>query len=127
MDVKQVMTEDASGAGMVEFAHTTAVQLVKENLTRSQLRNIFTEVRKIEALWASKPDEALRRLNILKPKLYYAAARSTPVTRLRDVLTPAIDQVNAAQDDVEQEKRFRRFIQLFEAILAYHRSEGGRN
>lgn len=127
MNVKEIITQDESGAGLVEFAHNTAVQLVRENLTRSQLRNIFTEVRKIEAMWATKNEEARRRLNILKPKLHYSAARSTPVTRLRDVLGEAIDHVNMAPNEIERNRRFHRFMQLFEAILAYHRAEGGKN
>jgi len=69
----------------------------------------------------------MRRLNMLKPKLDYQTARSPEVARLRDVLSAAIDEVNRAGDAEERDKRFRRFMDLFEAILAYHRSLGGRN
>lgn len=129
MDVQSVMTQDSTGADLVELARKTADQLVRNNLTRAQIRNIFTEVRKIEALWDSKPDEALRRLNMLKPKLDYATARSDTVRGLRDVLTKAIDEVNAVPGDKQEERnrRFQRFVDLFEAILAYHRALGGRN
>jgi CRISPR-associated protein Csm2 len=126
-DVSSIMTADPTGSELVNFAHQTAQQLVRENLTRAQIRNIFTEVRKIEALWENNPDLAIRRLNMLKPKLDYATSRSEPVKRLRDVLSQAIDTVSNAQDADERNKRFDRFMNLFEAILAYHRSEGGRN
>lgn len=127
MSLNSIMTADPSGAELVEFAKQTADLLVRNNLTRSQIRNIFTEVRKIEAMWASKPDEARRRLNMLKPKLDYQTARSRQVEGLRDVLSKAIDSVGEAPDETERDKRFQRFVDLFEAILAYHRALGGRN
>jgi CRISPR-associated protein Csm2 len=126
-DVTTIMTADPSGEQLVNFARQTADQLVRNNLTRAQIRNIFTEVRKIEALWEAKPQDARRRLNMLKPKLDYQTARNEPVKGLRDVLTKAIDEVEKAADDAERNKRFRRFMDLFEAILAYHRALGGRN
>jgi CRISPR-associated protein Csm2 len=124
MSVQSIMTADESGADLVTFAQQTANVLVKNNLTRSQIRTIFTEVRQIEALWP-KP-EAVRRLSMLKPKLAYQSARSNTVSHLRDVLTEAIDQVVQAPAD-QRDRRFQRFMDLFEAILAYHRAQGGRN
>jgi CRISPR-associated protein Csm2 len=122
-----IIIADPGGEQLVQFARETAIKLVKQNLTRSQIRNIFTEVRKIEALWDAQPDSALRRLNMLKPKLAYATARNDSVRDLQDVLSRAIDAVNQADETEERKKRFQRFMDLFEAILAYHRAEGGRN
>jgi len=125
MSVQSVMTADDSGAELVTFAQQTANVLVKNNLTRSQIRTIFTEVRQIEAMWNNGP-EAVRRLSMLKPKLAYQSARSNTVSHLRDVLTEAIDQVVQAPVD-QRDRRFQRFVDLFEAILAYHRAQGGKN
>ncbi len=83
-------------------------------------------MRKIEALWDNRQEEALRRLNMLKPKLDYATARNSSVQLLRDVLGKAIDEINAAEGD-ERNLRFQKFMDLFEAILAYHRAKGGRS
>jgi CRISPR-associated protein Csm2 len=128
MDIVNIFKDDPSGSELVTFARQTAKTLVGNNLTRAQIRNIFTEVRKIETMWEGpKQAEALRRLNMLKPKLDYQTARSESVKLLRDVLSVAIDQVNQAADSDERNRRFQRFMDLFEAILAYHRSEGGRN
>ena len=85
---------------------------------------------KIEDMWEARPEEARRRLNMLKPKLDYQAAReqrTKGVKELRDVLTPAIDYVDRAPNPKERNRRFRRFVDLYEAILAYHRAEVGRN
>lgn len=125
MSVQSIMTADSSGAELVTFAQQTAERLVKNNLTRSQIRTVFTEVRQIEAQWG-KP-EAVRRLNMLKPKLAYQAARSNSVDYLREVLSAAIDEVVQAPTDEQRSERFQRFVDLFEAILAYHRAKGGRN
>ena len=58
-------------------------------------------------------------LVMLKPKLAYAAARNEAVADLRDALTQAIDRVG------EDPKRFKNFVDFFEATLAYHRAAGG--
>lgn len=127
MSVTTLMTADITGNELVTFAQQTATTLVGNNLTRSQIRGIFTEVRKVEAMWDGHPTEAMRRLNMLKPKLDYQTARSPSVKLLRDVLTDAINEVNNAKSDDDRNRRFRVFMDLFEAILAYHRSQGGRS
>jgi CRISPR-associated protein Csm2 len=127
MTVTSIMTSDKSGQELVTFAQQTASLLVRDNLNRAQIRTIFTEVRKIEALWDAHPVNALRRLNMLKPKLDYQTARIPAVKTLKDVLIPAIEEVNKGGDEKERSRRFRVFMDLFEAILAYHRSQGGRN
>jgi len=125
VSIKNIMTADPTGEGLVQFARQTAELLVKNNLSRSQIRNIFTEMRKIEALWEADQETALRRLTMLKPKLDYQAARTRQVKRLKEVLSEAIDYVIQADGD-QRNQRFQRFTDLFEAILAYHRSAGGR-
>lgn len=129
MSIQTIMTADQSGKEMVDFASLTAKNLVRSGLTRAQIRNIFTEVRRIEALWATDSSRALRRLNMLKPKLAYQTKRmenreGSPLKPLQDILSEAIDEVEKSQD---KNQAFDRFVDLFEAILAYHRAEGGRN
>lgn len=127
MNINEIFSNDPTGEQLVKFAEQTANQLVRGGLGRSQIRNIFTEVRKIEASWDTSRMEALHRLNMLKPKLDYQTARTEQVRPLRDVLVQAIDEVNKAKTDVEYDARFQCFMDLFEAILAYHRAFGGRN
>jgi len=127
MTITTIMNSDKSGQELVTFAHEKATQLVRDNLTRAQIRTIFTEVRKIEAMWDAHPEDAFRRLNMLKPKLDYQTARIPAVKTLKEVLTQAIDEVNKAGSNEERNRRFRVFVDLFEGILAYHRAQGGRN
>jgi CRISPR-associated protein Csm2 len=47
------------------------------------------------------------------------------VQELVDVLNPALDAVVAEKDVSKQDACFQRFVEFFEAILAYHKSYGG--
>jgi CRISPR-associated protein Csm2 len=127
MSIQSIMTADESGKEMVEYAQKVAQALVRNGLTRSQIRTIFTEVRQIEAMWgASHQKEALRRLVMLKPKLAYQTARTSSMDLLQKELTAAIDEVEKANAE-QKDAAFQRFVDFFEAILAYHRANGGRS
>jgi len=128
MNIHSIMREDPNGSELVDFAEQKAIQMVKSGLTRSQIRSIFTEVRRIESLWENdaRKGDALRRLNMLKPKLDYQTSREEKVRDLRNVLIEAINEVNSAKEGEEQDRCFKRFVDLFEAILAYHRAKGGK-
>ncbi|WP_322488527.1 type III-A CRISPR-associated protein Csm2 [Chloroflexus sp.] len=100
---------------------------LQKDLTTSQIRNIFGEVRSIEQevrVGTEKlPLSVQRRLLMLKPKMAYQVGRFTNNRGLKalvETLSTAIDLVG---DDVG---RFHTFVDLFEAILAYHRFYGGR-
>ena len=88
---------------------------LKENgLKTSQIRRIFNSVKKIE--WGGFDQN---QLILLKPKLAYTAKRHPSVKPLRNALTQAIDQVDG------DKQKFKNFVSFFEAILAYHKAEGG--
>jgi CRISPR-associated protein Csm2 len=97
-------------------------------LTKSQIRSIFGTAREIEASWVSEKDSpvCLRRLLLLQPRLAYQQARQSAVKPLSEVLTEAIRAVAGGSDASEHLVRFRRFMELFEAILAYHTAAGGK-
>lgn len=112
---------------LVTAAKSTG-QSIARQLTTSQIRNIFGEVRRIEMNWKSDPADSYRRAVLLQPKLAYQAKREhgAGVQELRDVLDPCIEQVRAATTDEERKQRFMYFVDFFEAILAYHREAGGK-
>ena len=109
----KVITE--GGEILVKEAEQRGQQLAR-NLTTSQIRNIYGAVKKMQM----KGELDTHKLLMLKPKLAYAAKRhGGGVETLKDVLTQAIDLVGNDQ------KKFSRFVDFFEAILAYHRAYGG--
>ena len=69
----------------------------------------------------------MRKLILLKPKMAYRARRERGrgVEELTNVLDPAIDLVMGGADLKTQQERFHRFVEFFEAILAYHKAAGG--
>jgi len=99
-------------------------------LTTSQIRSIYGEVLRIKADWLESRDDeagkkrkarAQRALILLKPKMAYRAKKEKGrgVEHLVAVLDPAVDLVKNDKDN------FRRFVEFFEAILAYHKAHGG--
>ena len=133
VDVHKFITEGPSRA-MTEQTEAFGTYLAKKaQLKTSQIRNIFGTVRKIEMIWQpnAEPQEiakAQRQLIMLKPKMKYQAerefrrdSRSTGVRDLAGVLSPAIDEIG------NDRQKFLNFVDLFEAILAYHTAAGGKN
>jgi CRISPR-associated protein Csm2 len=90
-------------------------------LSKSQIRNIFGRVRQIQLNWREEGDRAraYRDLQLLRPKMAYQAARERDVRPLAGVLDHAIQEVG------DSRVRFQRFVDFFEAILAYHTKYGG--
>ena len=110
----RVITE--GGEILVKEAEQQGQQLAR-NLTTSQIRNIYGAVKKMQMKGGELDTH---KLLMLKPKLAYAAKRhGGGVDTLKDVLTQAIDLVG------NDSKKFNRFVDFFEAILAYHKFYGG--
>jgi CRISPR-associated protein Csm2 len=110
---------------LIERAKQIGKVLKDARLSTAQIRGIFGTVRRIEMRWTEEASEetreqAMRRLLLLQPKLEYQARRQKEVKGLKDVLIPAIEQVKGNRE------RFVRFVEFFEAILAYHVAAGGK-
>ncbi len=131
-----IITENTteSTQELIKVAETIGQRLAR-HITTSQIRNIFGTVRAIEQdVKTSDDDEPLplhvqRELQMLRPKLAYQYGRvqgyddapdKAAIGALTKILSDAISLVGA------DTKRFRNFVDFFEAILAYHRRYGGR-
>lgn len=91
-----------------------------EKLTTSQIRQVFTKLKAIEAKGYTE-----QRLDfmMLKPFLAYAQGRekSKPGVRLfKETMTWGIEAVLQGRA-AEENQRFLHFCKLFEAVLAYHK------
>lgn len=87
-------------------------------LSTSQIRNILDEIQRIPK--KENFEKIKNRLNLLRPKLAYAAGRHRGrVKDFREIVEEAIKLVRAP----EHFANFRNFI---EAIVAYHRYHGGK-
>jgi CRISPR-associated protein Csm2 len=121
-DLEEIL-DGKNPAKMVSIAETAAKKTLesKPHLTTSQIRNVFGTVKKLDMI--GDREDVLPKLILLKPKLAYAYGRNRDVQGLRilkDILSDAIDLV------AEKKIRFQNFCRFFEAILAYHKAEGGK-
>ncbi|MGQ9890049.1 MAG: type III-A CRISPR-associated protein Csm2 [Aggregatilineales bacterium] len=129
-DLKRIITDPEATQTLVQQAEQFGKKLADAHLTTSQIRALFGEVRQIEAMWGMGSEQrarARRRLILLKPKMAYRAKkeRGAAVRDLVDVLTPAVDLVTKESDQDKQNGHFNRFVEFFEAVLAYHKANGG--
>lgn len=117
---------------LVDTAKEVGNSLARQ-LTTSQIRNIFGEVRRIQMNWPPdaakdkvKTDEAFRSVVLLQPKLAYQAKRERGrgVEELQMALDPCIEEIRKAPQD-QRRLYFTRFVDFFESILAYHKAAGG--
>jgi len=80
----------------------------------SQLRKVYSDTRKIKF-----NQEGKYELKIIKAMLGYTAGRFRDMREFKEIFDVAIDE---AQKD---ENRFKRFMDFFQAVIAYHRAHGG--
>jgi len=97
-----------------------------ESVTTSQIRQIFTKLKCIEAKGYKESQQRLEFI-MLKPYIAYAAGRHKKqgLDELKKRLDWGIDAVLKNGSGPNEAQRFKNFCRLFEAILAYHRAHGG--
>ncbi len=128
-DLKRIVQSDAPADAqfMVQSAESLGDALNSSGLKSSQIRGIFSSVRIIETGWpvgdnqSTDARRAMRELILLKAKMAYQGYRTPEVVPLAKVLTDSIDFVGEDRDN------FQRFVDFFEAILAYHKAAGGKD
>ncbi len=100
-------------------------------MTTSQLRNIFGEIKRIQAQLDANPDDKTEdwrnAFTMLRPKLAYSTARvlaqkrDNRIKAFRTVVEKAYHHVGDSPEN------FRRFSQFVEGIIAYQKVYGGKD
>ncbi len=128
-DVQKLIAEDDAKL-LIEKAQELGGQMAADRVTTNQVRNIFGAVRQLQLRWRSKDapdaDKAFRQVMLLRPKMAYQAKRTANLANLKTALDEAITTIGAETDKEKRFMRFQRFVEFFEAILAYHAAAGGR-
>jgi CRISPR-associated protein Csm2 len=111
IDVSVLETGVKDVSLMREWGHFLAEG--KDSVKTSQLRKFFGAVKKIQADFDNSKGEIV----LLSPKLAYAVGRNqkSKIKDLYRVLSPLIEKIG------EDKKKFKNFINVFEAIVAYHK------
>jgi len=113
----------------IKFAEEFGKRLVQPNgnrneaLTTSQIRNIYGEILRLKM---KKVDRT--SLLLIKPRMAYMTKRKGTIgsKEFHEVMEKALDEVLNSSNEDELNERFQNFANFFEAILAYHRSFGGK-
>jgi len=111
IDVSVLETGVKDVSLMREWGHFLADG--KDSVKTSQLRKFFGAVKKIQADF----DNSKGDIVLLNPKLAYAVGRNqkSKIKDLYGVLSPLIEKIG------EDKKKFKNFVNVFEAIVAYHK------
>jgi CRISPR-associated protein Csm2 len=94
-------------------------------VTTSQLRNIFSEVRRVEQ--KLETEDWQTDFLMLRPKIAYSTARVLARTKqstikdFREIIELAHAQVQGKKEN------FDNFVKFFEGIIAYHKVYGGKD
>lgn len=107
----------------VEFSNHFG-KFISADLTTSQIRTVFGEMRRIQMNDYVKEKTAFI---LLKPKLAYAVKRhkSKGLNKFYELFSIAYDAVNTTEDK-EGSLHFTNLINLLESVLAYHKYHGGK-
>lgn len=87
----------------------------KIKFTKSQIRNIYNEVKYIERIYKRNKTDALIRLNILKAKIKYNEARESNKLE-KEIGEEIIKWIEGIKDF---NKDFDLFCKLFEAVVGF--------
>jgi len=116
-DLEAIIKQPDQTNRLVRSAEALGRELARADLTKSQIRNIYATVKMIAAKRDfDKSPKSRGQIDLLVPKLHYAAARQPALKRLAETLSQCIRMLEGKQE------YFDRFSDFFEAIVAYHYS-----
>lgn len=110
------ITEEA-----ISWAEEQGKILRNKNMTSSQLRKFFGEMRRIQSSF----DRHKEDIPFMKAKLAYSVAKESNKQKKEAIkqfyknLEPGIEAINGNR------KNFNRFVKICEALIAYHKFHGG--
>jgi CRISPR-associated protein Csm2 len=123
------ITDGIDDAGL-EWVEEVGNQLRKQELTTSQIRGIFGELRRIQMKGIGEKENQIK-LRLLKPKLAYAQGRARGkaqygIELFKNVYDKAYDAIQFNSGPKELKQQYDNLVHLMESIVAYHRYHGGK-
>lgn len=102
-------------------------------LSTTQLRKFFGQMKRLQIDLLSGEQSSQNKKNsysgllMLKPQLAYAKGRDLKNGRSISKIKDFEDQISKAIDAVEKGNKthFKNFVNLVEAVVAYHKAQGG--
>lgn len=107
--------DDGDAQTLVEFAEQIGSS---GKATRTSVRRLYGEARRIDFLLDQDEATALRRARLLEPRLIYQANRHEQLTELASALLALLRRASTPSDP-QGPAKYRRFAEFFEAVVAY--------
>ena len=107
-------------AELVKFAEDAGKFMAEKKLTNSKIRSVYGEIKRIQMGQFEKEKSAFF---LLKPKVAYALGRDENNEGLK-LFKFIFDK---CAQDVSDQKSYQNFCNFMEAILAYHKANGGKD
>lgn len=120
MDLDSAWITKGATPAMVNFAESAARAMVAGGLTNSQIRNFYGEIKRIQM---NGYENSLASFYLLRPKLAYACGRNNN-DGLK--LFKKIFEGSVSGNNVTDQRTFNNLCLFMEAILAYHKANGGK-
>jgi len=105
-------------ADKVQDRNNPNIWITKKAMSTSQIRKFFGAIKRIQADFDNLKGEII----LLEPKLAYAVGKDKKESKIDEFykeLSPLIKEIK------EDEKKFKNFVSIVEAIVAYHKVYGG--
>lgn len=114
---------DKARAIIAEGDARTLVQLAEAlasrgEATRTSVRRLYGEARRIDFLLEQDEPRALRRAQLFEPRVYYQFKRNDKLRSVAEALLAMLAEVNKAGVS-DRRERYQRFTEFFEAVVAY--------
>lgn len=106
---------DPEGEKLVAYAEKLGRHLAANKMTTSQVRNLFSAAKRINY---TEKNGAYEK-NLLRAQFAYNAGRFSEVKDFQKVADKALECIKNSE-------QFNRFINFFEAVVAYHKAAGGK-
>lgn len=120
LNYKREWLVNGASPEMIEFAEQAGKFMASNNLTNSKIRSIYGEIKRIQMV--DDFDKVKSSFYLLKPKVAYALGRDDKNEGLK-LFKLIFDKCFL---DVNKET-YKNFCNLIEAILAYHKANGGKD
>jgi CRISPR-associated protein Csm2 len=121
---------NGANLSLVKFSESAGEYMAKNGLTNSKIRNIYSEIIRIKMLGDFQKNKSL--FYLLKPKVAYANSREEQyrdgkLIKINNGLYMFKLVFENSFGNINSDFEYLNFCNLIESILAYHKSNGGKD
>lgn len=122
-DQAQNWVKSGADQPMIDFTKKVGKQLEDSELSTSQFRNVYGELKRIQMSGYEKHKSDFL---LLQPKVAYAYARAKKDKNKGEGIKLLKEIFDELAKHVSSEKDYTNFVAIFEALIAYHKAAGGK-